>query len=136
MAPAAVTDAHLLEIWNNMNEKRSRVRIGSVKFSVGQHVSISKKKMRFGKGSETNYTDETFKISKVFRRTPRPVYVLEYLNVTLIEGQFYREELTNLRITKGTTYKIDKILHRRYRKCILHYLILWKRYLMDFDSWV
>ena len=72
-----------------MNEKRCRVRVGSVKFNVGQHVRISKEKMRFAKGSKQNYTDEIFRIVKVIRRTPRPVYELEDLNGTLIEGIFY-----------------------------------------------
>ena len=70
-----------------MNDRRSRKRAGSVKFKVGQHVGISKK-MKFAKESEQNYTDEIFGITKVIRRTPRPAYVLEDLNGTLIEGQF------------------------------------------------
>ena len=43
VAPAAVTDKHVLEIWNRMND-RSRVRVGTVKFNVGLHVRISKEK--------------------------------------------------------------------------------------------
>ena len=45
MVPAVVTDKHLLEIWTRMNDRRSRVRVGRVKFEVGQHVRISKEKM-------------------------------------------------------------------------------------------
>ena len=86
MALAAVTDNHVFEIWTRMNEKRSRVRVGRVKFTVGQHVRMSKEKMRFAKGSEQNYTDEIFRIVKAIRRKPRPVYELEDLNGTLIEG--------------------------------------------------
>ena len=40
---------------------------------VGQHVRISKEKMKFAKGSEQNYTDEIFRIEKFIHRTPRPV---------------------------------------------------------------
>ena len=47
-----------------------------------------RKKTKFAKGSEQNYTDKIFRIVKVIRRTPRPVYELEDLNGTLIEGQF------------------------------------------------
>ena len=50
MAPAAVTDKHVLEIWTRMSETRSRVHLGRVKFKVRQHVRISKEKMRFAKG--------------------------------------------------------------------------------------
>jgi len=89
MTPAAVTDKHVLEIWTRMNARKSRVRVGKVKFDVGQHARISKEKMKFAKGSEQNYTDETFRIVKVIGRTPRPVYEFEDLNGTLIEGQFH-----------------------------------------------
>ena len=73
MVPAVVTDKHLLEIWTRMNEKRSRVRVGRVKFKVGQHVRISKEKMNFEKGSEHNYTEEIFRMKKVNCRTPSPL---------------------------------------------------------------
>jgi len=43
MAPATVTDKHVFEFWTRMNNKRSRVRKGSVKFR-GQLVRISKEK--------------------------------------------------------------------------------------------
>ena len=89
MAPAAVTDKHVLELWTRMNARNSRVRVGNVKFDVGQHARISKEKIKFAKGSEKNYTDEIFRIVKIIRRTPGPVYELEDLNGTFIEGQFY-----------------------------------------------
>jgi hypothetical protein len=46
----------------------------------------------------------------VIGRPPRPVYELEDMNGTLIQEQFYVEELTAVRVTKRTTYKIDNIL--------------------------
>jgi len=88
MAPDAVTDNQVLDIWTRINDRRSRVVVGKVKFNVGQHVRISKEKMKIAKGSEQKYTDEIFRTVKVIRRTPRSVYELEYLNGTLIEGQF------------------------------------------------
>ena len=60
MAPAAVTAKHELEIWTRMNNRRSRVRVGRVQFNVGQHVRISKEKIKFANVSEQNYTDEIF----------------------------------------------------------------------------
>jgi hypothetical protein len=64
--------------------------------------------MEFAKGGEQNYTAEVFRIVKVIRRTPRHVYELEDLNHKVIDGQFYNEELTPVRIIKCTTSKLIK----------------------------
>jgi len=56
--------------------------------------------MKFEKGAEENFFREIFRFNKVIKRTPRPVCELEDLNKTPIEGQFYQEELTPVRITK------------------------------------
>ena len=69
------------------------MRVERVKFNVGQHVRISKEKIKFAKGLEQNYIDEIFRIVEVIRRTPRPVYELEDQNGALIEGQFYGRSL-------------------------------------------
>jgi len=88
MAPSRVTHSDVLAIWKRMNRRRIRV---AVKFSVGQHVRISKEKMNFAKVSEQTFSMVIFRITKVRERRPRPVYELEVLNKTPIEGQFYGE---------------------------------------------
>jgi len=65
-----------------------RIRVAKVKFSVEQHVRISKEKMKFAKGGKQNLSTEVFRITKVIERRPRPVYGVEDLKNTPIEQQF------------------------------------------------
>jgi hypothetical protein len=46
-ATAALTCKPVLEIWTRMNDRRCRVRLGRVKFNVGQRVRIIMDKMKF-----------------------------------------------------------------------------------------
>jgi len=85
LGPSHVTDSDVLAIWKRMCRRR-RIRVDKVKFSLGQHVRISKEKMNFAKGGEQNSSTEVFRITKVIERRPRPVYKLEDLNKTSTEG--------------------------------------------------
>jgi len=93
-----------------MQMKQSRVHTKRAKYRVELHVRISKEKTQFAKGAEQNYTTEIFRFIKTIHSTPRPVYELEDLKQKVIDGQFYKDELTPVRITKHTTFEIDKIL--------------------------
>jgi len=101
-----------------MDEKRPSIRVIRARFCVGQHVRISKEKIKFAKGGEQNFRKELFRVVKVIERWPRPIYELEDLNRTPIDGQFYQEELTPFRVNKSIVYKIDKILGERVRRGI------------------
>ena len=68
--------------------------------------------MKFAKAAKHNFNTEIFRIVKAILRRPRVVYEIEDLNGTPIDGQFYSEELTLVRITSRTTYRIDKIMDR------------------------
>jgi len=118
MAPASVTDSDVITIWKRLQKKKNRQRVIKAKYSVGQHVRISKEKAKFAKSAEQNFSTKIFRIVKVFPRTARPVYELEDLNKQPIDGSFYQEELTSVVVTKQTQFKIDKILSTRVRRDI------------------
>jgi hypothetical protein len=128
MSPVEINDFNVLDILNRTDEKRRRIRAVPPKFKVGQHVGISKEKFRFSNCAEPNFSEEFFIIPTVINRRPRPVYELLDLNATLIGGQFYKEELTPVRVSARTVYKIDTILCRRTRHGIREVLVHWKGY--------
>ena len=79
MPPSRVTDSDVLAIWKRMEAARSgRVRVAkAATFWVGQHVRITKEKLRFAKPAEQNFSTEIFRVANVIDRWPRVVYVLE-----------------------------------------------------------
>jgi hypothetical protein len=63
-----VTDSDVLTIWKKIDKHIRRVPTKRAKFKVGQHVRISKEKMKFTKGAEENYSREIFRNNKVIKK--------------------------------------------------------------------
>ena len=83
-------------------------------------MRISKEKMNFSKFAEHNFSTEIFMIVKVIDRRPRAVYEIEDLNGTSIDCQFYQEELTPVRMSSRTNYKI---LYNVLKRGVREYLV-------------
>jgi len=73
--------------------REGRVPVAKATFRVGKHVRISKEKMRYANAAEQNFSTEIFRVTKVIEIRPRPLYELEDLNGTRLDGQFERKEL-------------------------------------------
>ena len=81
------------------------------KFRFDDTVRISKYKNIFKKGYKANFTEESFKIVKVFRGYPN-IYEIEDLDGEPIIGKFYEEELTAVN-KHDNVYRVEKILKKK-----------------------
>jgi len=71
MALSYVTDSDIPAIWKKIEAKRrQRIRVAKVRFNDGQHVRISKEKLKFAKGKEQNFSTEIYSITKFIERRP------------------------------------------------------------------
>ena len=84
MKPDVTSDSYA-EYIEDSNEKNP-------KFKVGNHVSISKYKNIFAKGSTKNQSEEVFVVSKIKNTVPW-TYLISDLNGDKIAGSFYEKEL-------------------------------------------
>jgi hypothetical protein len=55
MAPARVSEKDVLEIWNSAKQRQDSIPHAQPKFGVGQHVRISKQRMKFAKKIGTEF---------------------------------------------------------------------------------
>jgi hypothetical protein len=76
MAPADVPPANVYTVWQRVNNLQARIPIGQVKFRVNNHVRISKQKVLFAKWYEQTFSTKIFRVAKVIKRKPQPVYQL------------------------------------------------------------
>ena len=102
------------------------------KFKIGDLVRISlKRRDVFDKpSSNIRWSEELFKIRSI-NRSNVITYKIKDLNDEIIEGIFYEKELQK---TKNTSevYVIEKIIRKNKNK----YLVKWRGYSNDFNSWI
>ena len=102
------------------------------RFKIGDLVRISlKRRELFDKPSANiKWSEELFKIHSI-NKSNVITYKIKDLNDEIIEGIFYERELQK---TKNTSqvYIIEKIIQKNKDK----YLVKWRGYSDDFNSWV
>ena len=124
---------------NKNNEKHIKENIYTCnktsknpKFEIGDLVRISlKRRDIFDKPSgNIKWTEELFKIHSI-NKSNVITYKIKDLNDEIIKGIFYERELQK---TKNTSevYVIEKIIRRNKNK----YLVKWRNYSNDFNSWI
>jgi transposase InsO family protein len=104
------------------------------KFKVGDKVRISKYKSVFDKGYLPNWTGELFSVSKVLKTNPVTYKIKDYKNEE-VTGIFYEQELVKFD-KQDQDFEVEKILKTRTRNKKKEYLIKWKSYGPEFNSWI
>ena len=124
---------------NKSNEKYIKENIYSYnktskipKFKINDLVRISlKRRDLFDKPSgNIKWTEELFKIHSI-NKSNVITYKKKDLNNNIIEGNFYERELQKTK-NNSEIYIIEKIIRKNKDR----YLIKWKGYSNDFNSWV
>ena len=102
------------------------------KFKINDIVRISlKRRDIFDKpSSNIKWSEELFKIHSI-NRSNVITYKIKDLNDGIIDGIFYQQELQK---TKNTSevYIIERIIRKNKNK----YLVEWRNYSNDFNSWI
>ncbi|CAB4011733.1 integrase core domain-containing [Paramuricea clavata] len=110
MRPADVSKSNKDQVWITLYG-HGLGEFPLPKFRVDDTVRITKYKNIFTKGYEANFTEEIFKVVKVFRGNPN-MYEIESHDGEPIIGKFYEEELSAVD-KKDDVYRVEKILRRR-----------------------
>ena len=102
------------------------------KFKINDLVRISlKRRDLFDKPSgNIKWSEELFKIHSI-NKSNVITYKIKDLNDEIIKGIFYERELLKSKNTSGV-YIIEKIIRKNKNK----YLVKWRGYSNDFNSWV
>lgn len=133
MEPAKVSEENMLNVWKKLYKNEFPMRSGQPKYSLGNSVRCSKLKRNFAKGYHHNYTEEIFKICKVYRTNP-VMYELKDFKDNVIQGRFYEKEL--IKVIPPKLYKIDKILRKRGKGVTQEVLVKWTGYPDIFNQWI
>ena len=100
-----------------------------LKFSIEDRVRISLIKNTFEKSYTSNWSEEIFIIYDI-KTSNVHYYFLKYLQGKKIDGIFYEQEL--LKTKQNDLYIIEKIIRKNKNK----YLVKWRNYSNDFNSWI
>ena len=133
--PIDVTHDNQEALWQQLyNPGEPNFTKINFKFSIKDRVRISKYSTTFSKSYLPLWSQEVFTIAKRHNTNP-PVYSLEDDSGSIIQGTFYEQELQKVNVSENV-YKIDSIVGKRKVNGKVQYLVRWKGYSSEFDSYV
>ena len=114
-------------VWRNLYPEFGDLTL-TPKFSIGDHVRITKKKKTFDKRYRQRWMEDVFTISKIQLTIPVTYKITDY-NGEVIQGSFYEHELQK---TSQDVFRIEEVLKRKGDKS----LVKWVGYSDTFNLWV
>ena len=136
MSPAQVDAKNERKVYVTLYPPSPRRNKAKYKFAVGDTVRISSARLAFAKGYRQKWSEEIFKVVKLYPTDP-PTYGLTDYEGEAITGKFYAEELQ--KVVKEE-FRIEKVLktRRRGKKTDRRseYYVKWLGYPDKFNSWV
>ena len=114
MTPIEVNNSNQLKIWKRYYSRG--VNGKPVKFSIGDHVCISRDKGVFAKGFVQSLSEEYFVIESHLSRTPN-VSVLRTLSGETLQGVFYAEQLQ--RVKAPDVFPIFRIVRKSGKRALV-----------------
>jgi hypothetical protein len=136
VSPMQVTVDNEHELWLRQERRgpqKVTQREPTTVFRVGDQVRISITKGPFAKGYLPNWTEQIYTVSQVLVTEPRQYKLRDYNNED-IKGSFYSAELQ--RVVPPERHPIERIIQQRRVRGRMQYLVQWRGYGPEFNSWV
>ncbi|XP_025162982.1 uncharacterized protein LOC112590499 [Harpegnathos saltator] len=134
---ARIAREHMQQRYHHLDKLDRRNHSQGAKYKVDTLVRVSRAKGVFEKGYEANWTEEIFRIHRIFKwRNPR-VYELSDLSGEVIDGIFYEQELAGVnKNLQEEEFIVDKVIRRRRRGANKEFFVSRRGYPSKFNSWI
>lgn len=126
--PVDVDESNEKEIFLRIISQR-RKYVDKPKFSVGDHVRISRLSKTFGKGYTPRWSNEIYTVHSVQNTSP-VTYILKDCRGEILRGGFYEQEVSKTKYKES--YLIEKVIKSRGDKL----LVRWLGFDKSHDSWI
>ncbi|GFQ80915.1 chromo domain-containing protein [Trichonephila clavata] len=133
MAPSQVTREVEPQIFKQLYgflEKNPKLILNK-----GDLVRISKANKTFRRGYLPGWSDEVFRVTKVYFSHPT-TFELQDLKSEAIKGRFYKEELQKISKRSDDYWRIEKVLKTKGIGRKKEYYVKWQGFDERFNSWV
>jgi len=132
VAPATINSKNWFSVWKKFYSAKKSIKEKTY-FKVGDHVRVAIQHKVFDKGYNSNFSDEVFRISKIFKSNPLTFQVVD-ANEETIEGKFYKNEFSLSH--PETSYRIERVLKTRKKKGVVEHFVKWKNLPASHNSWI